>query len=92
MCSSRSNIYGCQSWSLTEVAKEKLAVEQRSKERKMLNIKWTDKIQNSKIRERSKIKDVIQVSKTLKWNWAGIQSYHDDRWAKHLENWEPDDV
>lgn len=81
---------GCQSWAVTDALKEKLAVEQKSMERKMLKISWTDKISNVKLRKQTKLIDVNVKAKTIKWRWAGhIQRYPDNRWPKTLENWIP---
>ena len=40
-------------------------------ERKMLNVKLTDRIRNTIIRQRIKGTDIIQSVTNMKWKWAG---------------------
>lgn len=68
--------YGAQTWSLTDQQTEKLAVAQRNMERSMMNIRLSDQISNKNIRKTTKIKDVVQSTKELKWNWAGHMCRH----------------
>jgi hypothetical protein len=63
--------YGAQTWTMSEEAKSKLAVAQHSMERSMMNVKKLDKISNVKLRKSTKIKDVVNSARQLKWNWAG---------------------
>ena len=48
--------YGCQTWSFTKAFVKKLETSQRAIERKMLNVKLEDKIRNSIIRQRTRVK------------------------------------
>jgi hypothetical protein len=85
--------YGCQCWNFTEKAMEKLAVEQRNMERKMMKIKKISHTRNTKMRKFSKITDVTERAKELKWSWAGhSQRLDDNRWAKILERWKPEET
>lgn len=85
--------YGCQCWSLTEGAQEKLAVEQRSMERKMMKIKKIDHVRNTKMRKYSQITDVKDRVKELKWSWAGhSQRLNENRWAQVIERWKPSET
>ena len=39
---------------------------------------------------KTKIKDIIQVVKQLKWRWAGhVARMNDNRWTKRLTDWHP---
>jgi hypothetical protein len=84
-------LYGCQTWSLTNKQKEKFSIAQREMERKLLNIKISDKISNEKIRKKTKIIDVCLKMNELKWNWAGHFSRHENmkRWPRLIENYQP---
>jgi hypothetical protein len=85
--------YGCQCWNFTEHAMEKLAVEQRNMERKMMKIKKINHVRNTKMRKHSKLTDVEDRAKELKWSWAGhTQRLDDNRWAKIVERWRPEET
>lgn len=91
--------YGCQCWSLKKEDESKLAICQRKMERSMLGIKLKDKIRNKKIRKKTKLRDVVEVIRSLKWNWAGhmcrMNSKFPDltvRWAKRATEWIPRDM
>ena len=82
--------YGAETWSLTKLQKEKLAVAQRSMERSMLNITRRDKIRNDVIRSKTQLKDIIETAQNLKGQWAGhIARMNNDRWAKKTTEWRP---
>jgi hypothetical protein len=84
--------YGCQTWTLSRENERKLACEQRAMERKLLKISRLDHIPNSRIREITKLTDVVTQAKQLKWNFSGhIQRLSDERWTKLIENWTPTD-
>jgi Reverse transcriptase (RNA-dependent DNA polymerase) len=89
-CILPSLTYGCQCWNFSETALEKLNVEQRNMERRMMKIKKTSHTRNEKMRKYSNIVDVRARRKELKWSWAGhLQRLDDRRWAKKIEVWEP---
>jgi hypothetical protein len=82
--------YGCQTWCLSEGSSQKLTVAQRSMERSMLHKKKVDKVSSLKLRKATKIKDVVQTARELKWNWAGhVARYPNDRLPNIVANWEP---
>jgi Reverse transcriptase (RNA-dependent DNA polymerase) len=84
--------YGCQTWTMTENTKSKLAVAQRSMERSMMNVRRKDKIRNTTIRKATKVKDVVATARKLKWNWAGhLVRHSDERFPKIVESWVPKD-
>ena len=84
--------YGAETWSLTKHQMKKLAVAQRSMERSLLGVTRKDKIRNEIIRERTKIKDVVNTTKELKWKWAGhVARMKNHRWAKITTEWTPRD-
>merc|ERR1711942_423048 len=69
--------YGCETWKLTKQAKNSLRIAQRAMERAMLGITLRDTKRSTWIREKSNVKDIIQVVKQQKWRWARM---NDNRW------------
>jgi hypothetical protein len=82
--------YGCQTWTLRKKEENKLAVHQRRMERSMLSIKISDKIKNCTIRKKTKVTDILEKIRNLKWKWAGHACRMPcDRWARKLVEWVP---
>ena len=80
--------YGCKTWKLTKQTENSLRIAQKAMERAMLGITLTDRRRETWIREKTKIKDIIQVIKQLKWKWTGyIARMNANRWTKRLTNW-----
>ena len=74
-------LYGCETWSLTQSERKKLAVTQRAIERRMLNIRRRD-IHNEKIRTVTKVRDANDLARRAKHHWAGhICRLTDHRWT-----------
>ena len=47
----------------------------------MLNITYKDKNTNIWVRERTKVIDIINTVRKIKWSWAGhVNRIKDDRW------------
>lgn len=56
----------------------------------MLGIRLRDRQRNDSIRNRTKVKDVIERVAELKWTWAGhVARQSHDRWAKRVLSWRP---
>ena len=88
MCNTSHDIYGCETWKLTKQAKNSLRIAQRAMERAMLGISVRDRKRSTWIREKTKVKDIIQVVKQLKWWWAGrVARMNVNRWTKRLTDW-----
>uniref|UniRef100_A0A914UST4 Reverse transcriptase domain-containing protein n=1 Tax=Plectus sambesii TaxID=2011161 RepID=A0A914UST4_9BILA len=86
-------IYGSETWSLTKKDAEKLAVTERAMERRLLKISLHDRIPNKRVRELSKVKDVVNAATRSKLRWAGhIARYTDGRWTSSVTEWFPRDV
>lgn len=84
--------WGAQTWNLSKEHQRRLCVEQRTMERKILKISPWDHVTNEEIRSITKIKDVLEKARELKWDFAGhVQRLHDERWAKRVTNWTPKD-
>ncbi len=61
-------------------------------ERSMLNITSKDRKTNIWVRERTKVVNVINTVRKIKWSWAGyISRLKDDRWTPHATTWRPYD-
>ena len=90
MCVLPTMTYGCETWTTTKYLEQKLRTAQHAMERRMLNITLRDKVRNSEIRNKTKVKDIIEKIKEAKWRWAGHVARRDDnRWTKRLTEWQP---
>ena len=82
--------YGAETWATTKEMEQKLTTTQRAMERRMLNLSLRDKIRHTFIRKKTKVKDVIEKIKEMKWRWAGhLARKQDNRWTKRLTEWQP---
>ena len=71
--------YVPETWTLTKQAQNKLAAAQTKMERSMLNITYKDRKTNIWVRERTKVIDIINTVRKMKWSWAGhINRLKDD--------------
>ena len=56
----------------------------------MLNITYKDRETNIWVRERTKVIDIINTVRKIKWSWAGhINRLKDDRWTSRITTWRP---
>ena len=79
----------CQTWSLTKALVKKLETSQRAVERRMFNVKLNDRIRNTIIRQRTRVKDIVQYVTNTKWIWAGhIARINDNGWAIRSAEWQ----
>ena len=82
--------FGSETWKLTKQAENLLRVAQRAMERAMLGITLRDRKRSTWIREKTKVRDIVQVVKQQKWRWAGhVARMNDNRWTKRLTDWYP---
>ncbi|XP_037872508.1 uncharacterized protein LOC119629720 [Bombyx mori] len=82
--------YGCQSWTFNTTIKTKMVNCQKAMERSILKIKIKikDKVRSEFIRNKTKLIDVLNFSKRLKWRWAGhVARYSDKRWTNEVTKW-----
>ena len=69
-----------------------MRVAQRGMERAMLKISRTDRVRNTEIREKTRLKDIGGAIIEIKWRWAGhLMRRNDGRWAKRIVEWRPRD-
>ena len=85
MCAASYDIWS-ETWTLTKQAQNKLAAAQTKMERSMLNITYyKDRRTNIWIRERTKVIDIINTVRKMKWSWAGhMTRLKDDRWTSRV--------
>ncbi|KAI5743164.1 hypothetical protein M8J77_015214 [Diaphorina citri] len=83
--------YGAETWTLTVRSMQRLQTTQRSMERSMLGITRRDRKRITWIRAKTKVMDVIERVKRLKWRWAGhVLRRTDGRWTTSiLSSWIP---
>jgi hypothetical protein len=56
----------------------------------MLGITRKDRRRNQWIRKQTRVRDVIEVTKLIKWRWAGhIARQTDNRWTNTVIQWYP---
>ena len=83
MCVLPTMAHGCETWTTTKYLEQKLRTANHAMERRMLNITVRDKVRNSLIRNKIKVKDIIVKIKEAKWRLAGHVARSDDnRWTK----------
>jgi hypothetical protein len=59
-------------------------------ERTMLGISLGDRIGNTDIRRKRKVKDIVEKVAELKWRWAGnVARMEEGRWSKKALQWPP---
>ena len=82
--------YGAETWNLTKKQMLKLRSAQRAHERIMLNVTWKDHKTATWLREQTKLRDIVETVKQLKWNWAGhLARIEDTRWTIKVTKWTP---
>lgn len=82
--------YGLETMSLTKKSAKKLETTQRAMERNMLGVSLRDKIRNTELRRRTKVRDIVEEVAKMKWRWAGhIARYDDNRWTRRVLEWKP---
>ena len=58
---------------------------QRARERIMLNITWRERKTAPWIREKNKVRDIMETKSRLKWDWHGQKN----RWTTDIAFWTP---
>jgi hypothetical protein len=84
--------YGCETWSLTDQNREKLARCQRAMERSMTGVKLSDKIRKEAVRMKTKVTDILTHIDHLKWGWTGhMLRCPENKWSQQVTLWYPRD-
>ncbi|PZC79931.1 hypothetical protein B5X24_HaOG215613 [Helicoverpa armigera] len=84
--------YGCETWSLTKLHRQKLQRCQRAMERSMTGNRIQDRVRSSVIRERTNVVDILTRIDQQKWRWTGhmIRDPH-NKWSTIVSDWYPRD-
>ena len=83
-------LYGAETWVFTDTQLKRLAVAQRRMERRMINVTLLDRVSNERLRQITKVKDVVEEAKKKKGNWMKkIEEMAASRWARRLTEWQP---
>ncbi|CAH2237403.1 jg11259 [Pararge aegeria aegeria] len=62
----------------------------KKNERSMLGLRVKDRVNNKKIRKKTKLVDVTKRIRIFKWNWAGhVCRLQPERWTKKVTEWVP---
>ncbi|KAK7093684.1 hypothetical protein V1264_007385 [Littorina saxatilis] len=64
-------LYGCETWRTTETMLGKIQIFVNTCLRRILNIRWTDRIRNEDLWERADQKPAAQQILRRKWGWIG---------------------
>lgn len=74
-------LYGCETWTLNQSAKNKLQSFEMKCLRKVLNIKWFDQITNSEIADRTNIPidNIIYQIHNIQIHWLGTVLHMEDQ-------------
>jgi hypothetical protein len=77
-------------WSLTRRQNKMIQICQQKMERKILEIKTKDKIQNTELRRRSGMEDADSRAHLTKWRWGGhVARLDQERWTHAVRVWDP---
>ena len=75
--------YDCQTLAITKRMQERLRTMQRSMECSMIGVTKRDYKTNMWVRQTSKVHNIMEHVKTLKWRWAGhVARMNDNKWTK----------
>jgi hypothetical protein len=64
-------LHGARTWPPTEKEKRMLYTCQRKMEGRILRVVWSDRMTNAEIRKRTKTKNIVAVTHSLRWKWGG---------------------
>jgi hypothetical protein len=88
MCVIPTLLYECQTWSLMRGQDKMIQIFQRKMERKLLEIKMKDRIQNTELR-RSGMEDADSRAHLTKWCWGGhVTRMDQERWTYAATVWD----
>ena len=92
-CITPTITYGAETWVLNRKLAIKLRNTQRAMERTMLNISLKEHQTAESIRQKTKVKDILETIGKMKWRWGGhIMRRNDERWTKRITDWYPQTV
>ena len=84
-------LYGCETWKMNKGDEKKLNTFQYRCLRRILNIKWQDKITNKEVQERTQARDISLEVKKRRWKFIGHVLRGDPNSdAKTAMTWQPE--
>ena len=84
-------MFGCKTWKMNEVDAQKINVFQNRCLRRILKIKWQDKITNRELLERANIERFSKEVRRRRWRFIGhILRKHPDNDCATALSWAPD--
>jgi hypothetical protein len=58
-------------------------------ERRILQVVWSDRVNNAEVQQRTSVSDVLALAQTLEWKWEGHVARTDQRrWAHATPMWD----
>ena len=85
-------MYGAKNWALTEKQLQTIEVFDRKRLRWLAGIKWFDKISNSDLMEKVKLKKRDTCIVRRRWQWLGhILRMQQQRWPRRILEWKEDE-
>ena len=80
--------YASETWTTNKKTENKLRTTQRAMERTMIGITRRDRWRNTRVREMTKVQDIVVRIKTSKWRWAGHFARRNN-WTRKSTEWTP---
>ena len=83
--------YGCESWYDNETISRRFTVFENKALRRILKVKWQDKVTNASIREVTQVPWLDEVLMTWRWRWFGhVMRREPTRIVTSVHKWRPD--
>ena len=82
-------IYGCESWYRTVTSDSKLLAFENKALRRILGIKWHQRIPNTTIREITQLSLITEDVMLTRWKWMGHVLRRDGRLVQDALRWTP---
>ena len=82
-------MYGCESWYSTITSDSKILAFENKALRRILGIKWHQRIPNTAIRELTQLRPITVDLKLARWKWMGHVLRRDGRLVQDAVSWMP---
>ncbi|KAG6940157.1 hypothetical protein G0U57_019862 [Chelydra serpentina] len=83
-------LYGSEMWALTKREDQRLSVAERTMKQAMLGISISFGMRSRRIRERSRVRDIVVESRHNKMHWVGhVAWFMDNSWTAIIAEWYP---
>ena len=82
--------YGCESWKGLNEIEKRLRCFESGCLRKLLNIRWFDRVSEEELRRRTGQRSIVEELKKSRWRWYGhVLRMPDQRIPKQAMHWRP---